>query len=43
MGICRPGAAGEAYSWGSELKPGGKWMANTYQGRFPIHIPAHQE
>jgi len=23
------------YSWGDELKPGGKWMANIYQGSFP--------
>lgn len=23
------------YAWGDELKPGGKFMANTFQGRFP--------
>lgn len=23
------------YSWGNELKPGGKWPANIWQGRFP--------
>lgn len=23
------------YYWGNELKPGGKWMANIYQGSFP--------
>ena len=24
------------YAWGDELKPGGKWMANIYQGQFPL-------
>lgn len=24
-----------AYAWGNELKPGGKWPANIWQGRFP--------
>jgi sulfatase modifying factor 1 len=23
------------YYWGNELKPGGKWVANIYQGEFP--------
>ncbi len=23
------------YYWGDELKPGGKWVANIYQGNFP--------
>jgi len=23
------------YSWGKELKPGGKWQANIWQGEFP--------
>lgn len=23
------------YYWGTELKPGGKWVANIYQGNFP--------
>jgi formylglycine-generating enzyme required for sulfatase activity len=32
----RGGAAGHLYSWGDELKPGGTWMANIYQGRFPV-------
>ena len=32
----RGGAAGKLYAWGDELKPGGKWMANIYQGRFPF-------
>ena len=31
----RGGAAGKLYAWGDELKPGGKWMANIYQGKFP--------
>jgi sulfatase modifying factor 1 len=26
---------GLKYYWGDELKPGGKWMANIYQGEFP--------
>lgn len=25
----------QKYYWGNELKPGGKWMANIYQGNFP--------
>jgi formylglycine-generating enzyme required for sulfatase activity len=25
------------YVWGNELKPGGKWKANTFQGHFPDH------
>jgi len=32
----RGGAAGRLYAWGDELRPGGKWMANIYQGRFPV-------
>jgi formylglycine-generating enzyme required for sulfatase activity len=32
----RGGQAGLLYPWGDELHPGGKTMANTYQGRFPI-------
>jgi formylglycine-generating enzyme required for sulfatase activity len=32
----RGGAAGQLYSWGNELKPGEKWMANIYEGTFPI-------
>jgi formylglycine-generating enzyme required for sulfatase activity len=31
----RGGLSGKLYTWGDELKPGGKWMANTYQGSFP--------
>ena len=32
----RGGLSGKPYAWGDELKPGGKWMANIYQGRFPV-------
>jgi formylglycine-generating enzyme required for sulfatase activity len=31
----RGGRTGETYAWGSKIQPGGKWMANTYQGHFP--------
>jgi len=24
------------YAWGEEFRPGSKWMANTWQGEFPI-------
>lgn len=32
----RGGLTGKPYSWGDELKPGGKWPANIYQGKFPV-------
>lgn len=32
----RGGLSGKAYAWGDDLRPNGKWMANTFQGRFPI-------
>lgn len=32
----RGGLSGERYAWGEEFKPGGKWMANIYQGKFPV-------
>jgi sulfatase modifying factor 1 len=32
----RGGLEGKPYSWGDELKPEGKWMANIWQGRFPV-------
>ena len=32
----RGGLDGRIYAWGDDLKPGGKWMANIYQGRFPV-------
>ncbi len=31
----RGGLKGKLYSWGDELKPGDKWMANTFHGEFP--------
>jgi formylglycine-generating enzyme required for sulfatase activity len=32
----RGGLSGKLYPWGDELKPGGRWMANIYEGRFPV-------
>lgn len=32
----RGGRSGQQYAWGNELKPGGQWMANIYQGEFPV-------
>ncbi|MFO0809254.1 MAG: formylglycine-generating enzyme family protein [Gemmataceae bacterium] len=32
----RGGLDRKAYCWGDELRPGGKFMANTWQGPFPI-------
>ena len=31
----RGGLEGKMYAWGDELKPGGRWMANIWQGDFP--------
>jgi formylglycine-generating enzyme required for sulfatase activity len=31
----RGGQTGKLYPWGDEFRPGGKYMANTYQGKFP--------
>jgi formylglycine-generating enzyme required for sulfatase activity len=31
----RGGLEGVEFAWGSELAPGGKYMANTWQGEFP--------
>ena len=31
----RGGLDRKAYVWGDEFQPGGKWMANTFQGHFP--------
>ena len=36
----RGGLVGKQYAWGDELKPGGKWVANLWQGTFPIHNAA---
>jgi formylglycine-generating enzyme required for sulfatase activity len=32
----RGGLSAKLYAWGDEFKPGGKYMANTYQGSFPV-------
>lgn len=32
----RGGRAGAVYPWGDEFRPAGRWMANTWQGRFPL-------
>ena len=32
----RGGLDGADYAWGDELNPGGRWMANTWQGEFPV-------
>src|SRR5437868_13488693 len=31
----RGGLAGKRYTWGDELQPGGRWMANIFEGAFP--------
>lgn len=31
----RGGLTGQTYAWGNEFKPGGRPMANTFQGTFP--------
>jgi formylglycine-generating enzyme len=31
----RGGLAGKTYPWGDQMRPAGKWMANTNQGHFP--------
>lgn len=32
----RGGLSGKLFAWGDEFRPGGKFMANTYQGKFPV-------
>ena len=32
----RGGLSGKTYAWGDEFRPNGKWMANTWQGKFPV-------
>ncbi|HEU4587861.1 MAG TPA: formylglycine-generating enzyme family protein [Gemmatimonadales bacterium] len=32
----RGGLDRKKYAWGDELRPGGKWAANIYQGSFPV-------
>ena len=34
----RGGLEGADFAWGDELNPGGDWMANTWQGEFPVQI-----
>ncbi len=31
----RGGLANRRYAWGDDLRPGGRWMANLFQGDFP--------
>ncbi len=31
----RGGGVRQRFVWGNEFNPGGKWMANTWQGKFP--------
>lgn len=33
----RGGQDGKHFAWGNDLKPGGVWPANIWQGRFPTH------
>jgi sulfatase modifying factor 1 len=32
----RGGKAGQLYPWGNELAPGGRFVANIFQGQFPV-------
>jgi sulfatase modifying factor 1 len=32
----RGGLSGKTFAWGDEFRPNGKWMANTWQGKFPV-------
>lgn len=32
----RGGLDRRQFAWGDELRPGGKWMANIWQGEFPV-------
>jgi formylglycine-generating enzyme required for sulfatase activity len=32
----RGGLGGKPFVWGDQFRPNGKWMANTYQGQFPV-------
>jgi formylglycine-generating enzyme required for sulfatase activity len=36
----RGGLDGAEFAWGDELNPGGRWMANTWQGEFPVQNTA---
>ena len=33
--VARGGLDRKTYTWGDDLKPGGKWQANIWQGNFP--------
>lgn len=32
----RGGQTGQLYAWGNQFKPDGQWMANVFQGTFPV-------
>lgn len=32
----RGGQVGQLYAWGNQFKPDGQWMANVFQGTFPV-------
>src|SRR6266481_1543952 len=32
----RGGLSGKPFVWGDQFRPNGKWMANTFQGKFPV-------
>ncbi len=32
----RGGLSGKIYAWGDDFRPNGKWMANIWQGKFPV-------
>ena len=32
----RGGKPGALYTWGNQFKPDGKWMANIFEGKFPV-------
>lgn len=36
----RGGNAGRLYAWGDEFQPDGRWMANIWQGEFPVNDTA---
>jgi len=33
----RGGLSGKTFAWGDELTPKGKWMANIFEGQFPVN------
>jgi formylglycine-generating enzyme required for sulfatase activity len=37
----RGGLNGQRYAWGNEFEPGGKSMANTWRGQFPVANGQH--